>query len=487
MTSRPIMSITKRLSALFALMSFLLLSAIAGLLYLALEHKLEMGDRAILIERAIRIRGFLHAQPSDTDLSTLVKHFNEAPLSIRRNIDLILADETGQILFQSIPQGPDGASLLRQVIQEQVTPNSTWLWKKEHFPSLRMVTVWGRLGSDEKSRRLLIGMCLSAEETRQILEESAWVLLLMVLTGTLVAAVLGYWVAKRGLAPVAAITRAARKITASELHQRLPPREIPEEFHDLAEAFNGMLARLDEAFQRQSDFSSDLAHELRTPINNLMLQAQIALSQARSPQEYQETLASAMEDYQALSRMIEEMLFLARAENAEAVLQKESLDLRAEAECVVEFCQALAEDRNLAIQINGQASVEADKGMLRRAIGNLLTNAIQHSPEGGTITLSLATTPEYATTLSISNPGAGIAPEDLPRLFDRFYRVDKARTSGVCGSGLGLAIVRSIMQLHGGDIHVSSIPGEQTEFVLTFPANPDEPIRADDFRGSVAA
>ncbi len=471
MKIRPDMSITKRLSALFALMSFLLLTAVASSLYFALEHKLEMRDQTELLSRVIRIRSYLHAQPSNADLQTLVEHFKDAPMSLKRSIDLILADDQGQILFRSNQQGPDGPTLLHQAIREQTIPNSSWLWQKDDQPSLRTVTVWGKLGDDEQSRHLLISVCMSADETRQILHESALILLLMVLTGTMVAAALGHWVARRGLAPIAAITCAARKINASQLHKRLPQREVPEEFHDLAMAFNGMLARLDEAFQRQSDFSSDLAHELRTPINNLMLQAQIALSQARSKEDYQEILASAMEEYQALSRMIEEMLFLARADNAEAVLQKESINLREEMECITEFYQPLAEDKNQSIQINGQGTIEADKGMLRRAVGNLLTNAIQHSPPSSTISLSLGTNAEQATTLSIANPGEGIAPEHLPRLFDRFYRVDKARTPGQCGSGLGLAIARSIMQLHGGDIHVSSTPGKQTEFVLTFPPN----------------
>ncbi|MDR3413458.1 MAG: heavy metal sensor histidine kinase [Formivibrio sp.] len=470
MKIRPSISITKRLSGLFALMTFLLLTTIGCSLYLALVHKLEMRDQTELLRRVRVVREYLHNLKTDNDLQDMNRRWENALTSGRRTVHLVLADETGKILFQSTKVCPDGPTLLKRVVQESITPNSSWIWSPNDDQSLRLVAVWGRMGPEDDGRRILIGLALSTEETQQILQESALLLLLMVVMGTVVAAGLGYWVARRGLAPVASITLAAQKITANHLNRRLPAREVPKEFYELGKAFNGMLARLDEAFQKQSDLSSDLAHELRTPINSLMLQAQVALSQVRTADEYQEVLDCAVEEYQNLSRMIEEMLFLARADNAEAVLQKETLDLRAEAECVNEFYQVLVEDRGLSVEVAGQAVIEADKGLLRRALGNLVANAIQHTPAGGSIQIKITQTGEKAATLTIVNPGEGIAEEHLPRIFDRFYRIDKIRTPGQCGTGLGLAIVRSIMHLHGGDIQVSSIPGEETQFVLTFPA-----------------
>ncbi|MBS1156999.1 MAG: histidine kinase [Proteobacteria bacterium] len=466
---RPGVSITKRLSILFALMTFLLLAAIGSSLYFALVHKLERRDQDELISRIHVVRAYLRNLQSDDDLQTMNRQWENALTSGSRTVHLVLADEQGKTLFRSTSLSPDGPALLKRVLEEKTAPTSSWVWEQDSKEFVRMVTVWGRLGEGESARPILIGLCLSANETKQTLRECAYILLLTVVLGTLVAAGLGNWVVRRGLAPVAAITRAAREITASRLHQRLPQREVPEEFYELAKAFNGMLARLDEAFQKQSDLSSDLAHELRTPLNSLMLQAQVALAQARTMSEYKEILESAVEDYQGLSRMIEEMLFLARADNAEAILQKETIDVREEVECVSEFYQVLADEQGLCVEVAGQAVIHADKGLLRRALGNLIANAIQHTPPGGKIWVELKQAGTKAVTITIGNPGPGIAAEHLPRLFDRFYSVDKARTPGKRGTGLGLAIVRSIMQLHGGDIEVKSLPSVKTEFVLTFP------------------
>jgi len=175
-----------------------------------------------------------------------------------------------------------------------------------------------------------------------------------------------------------------------------------------------------------------------------------------------------MEEYQSLSRMIEEMLFIARADNAEAVLQREKINLREEADCVAEFYQVLADDHGLVVEVAGQAVIDADKGLLWRALGNLIANAIQNTPAGGKVRIEVMQTGAKSATVTIANPGQGIAAEHLPHLFDRFYCIDKARTPGKNGTGLGLAIVHSIMQLHGGRIRVNSIPGEKTEFVLVF-------------------
>ncbi|MBS1157002.1 MAG: histidine kinase [Proteobacteria bacterium] len=468
--AHPGISITKRLGALFALMSLLLLAAIGSTLYLALVHKLENRDQDELIGRVQLIRSYLRDLQTVDELREMDQHWGNALTGGRRTVHLVLADEEGKPLFRSTSLGPDGPISLKPVSQEDAAPASSRLWKTNSEEPVRLVTAWGRLGKGEDAQHILIGLSLSTNETRQTLRESAYILLLTVVLGTLVAAVLGIWVARRGLAPVAAITQTAREITASNLSQRLPEGEVPEEFYLLAKAFNGMLARLDDAFQKQSDLSSDLAHELRTPINSLMLQAQVALSQARTIEEYKEILECAVEEYQDLSRMIEEMLFLARADNAEAVLQKEMIDLRVEAECVTEFYQALVEEHGLSVEITGQAAIIADKGLLRRALGNLIANAIQNTPAGGKIRVELKQAGEKVVTISICNPGPGIAPEHLPRLFDRFYSIDKARTPGKNGTGLGLAIVRSIMQLHGGDIEVTSTLGEKTQFVLVFPA-----------------
>jgi two-component system heavy metal sensor histidine kinase CusS len=224
----------------------------------------------------------------------------------------------------------------------------------------------------------------------------------------------------------------------------------------LAESLNDMLARLEESFKRLSDFSSDLAHELRTPVSNLMTQTQVALSKTRSSAEYREVLESNCEEFDRLSRMISDMLFLAKSENGLIVPGQESFDLADEVTALFDFYGALAEENGVSLGLEGSGQVTGDRLMLRRAIGNLLSNALRYTPSGGRIVVTVSVVRDSfdaeAVHLSVENTGEPIPPEHLSRLFDRFYRVDASRRNSGDGAGLGLAITRSILRSHGGDI-----------------------------------
>jgi len=277
---------------------------------------------------------------------------------------------------------------------------------------------------------------------------------------TIAAALTGLlgWIAvRRGLAPLQTIRQGAAGVTANRLDYRLKADAVPLELAELAETLNAMLARLEESFRRLTDFSSDLAHELRTPVSNLMTQTQVALSKARSADEYRDVLASNTEEYERLSRMIADMLFLAQADNGLIVLRRESIDLAAEVNTLFEFFDALAEEKALHLSLTGNGHVSGDRLMLRRALANLLSNAIRHTPLNGDIGVRIAVADD-ATTLSIANTGEGIPPEHLTRIFDRFYRADPSRHRDGEGAGLGLAITRSIIRAHGGEIDVYSGP-----------------------------
>jgi two-component system heavy metal sensor histidine kinase CusS len=232
-----------------------------------------------------------------------------------------------------------------------------------------------------------------------------------------------------------------------------------------------MLARLEEAFQRLSDFSSDIAHELRTPVNNLMTQTQVSLSRPRDANAYREILKSNAEEFERLARMIADMLFLAKAENAVAterlLSQVEQADLSREVRDLFEFYEALADEKGVRLELIGSGYVDGDRLMLRRAVSNLLSNAIRHTPTGGAIVVSLAMD-EAETVLSVENPGETIAPHHLPRLFERFYRADPSRQHipGE-GTGLGLAITQAIVQAHHGTVSVSS-NNHRTVFAMRF-------------------
>ena len=297
--------------------------------------------------------------------------------------------------------------------------------------------------------------------------QTLWVFMLL---ATLAMGLLGWFVVRRGLAPLQSIKRQAAEITANRLHTRLPVKAIPLELGDLVSALNEMLSRLEESFQRLSDFSSDLAHELRTPVSNLLTQTQVTLSRDRSADEYRDILASNAEEFERLSRMIADMLFLAKAENKQIIPHPEPLELADEVAELLEFYGVLAEEKEIRLSVVGHGTVSGDRLMLRRAISNLLSNALRYTPVGGTVTVRIETQGDEAVKLTVENTGSCIAAEHLPRLFDRFYRTDSARQRTTEGSGLGLAITRSILIAHGGDVSVRSAEGI-TRFTLSLPVD----------------
>lgn len=295
--------------------------------------------------------------------------------------------------------------------------------------------------------------------------QTLWVFMLL---ATLAMGLLGWFVVRRGLAPLQTIKRQAAEITANRLHTRLPVEAIPLELGDLASTLNDMLSRLEESFQRLSDFSSDLAHELRTPVSNLLTQTQVTLSRARSADDYRDILASNAEEFERLSRMIADMLFLAKAENKQLIPHPEPLELADEVAELLEFYGVLAEEKEIHLSVIGHGTVSGDRLMLRRAISNLLSNALRYTPAGGAVRVRIETQNDEAVKLTVENTGPSIAAEHLPRLFDRFYRTDSARQRTTEGSGLGLAITRSILIAHGGDVSVRSAEGI-TQFTLSLP------------------
>ena len=288
-----------------------------------------------------------------------------------------------------------------------------------------------------------------------------------ILFGIGLTGILGWIAARRGLSPLRQISTVAQKTTASHLDERLPINSVPVELIGIATSFNDMIARLEDSFQRLSAFSSDIAHELRTPISNLMTQTQVALTKARSAEEYREILYSNQEEYDRLSRMIADMLYLAKADNGLIMPTHEPVNLANCVDLLFEFYEAFAAEQHIQLVRIGNAVLVGDTLMLRRALGNLLSNALHHTAHGGTVMITLSESDSDGIKITIENPGPNIAPEHLPRLFDRFYRVDPARQTNKDGVGLGLAITQSIVRAHGGEITALSEHGV-TRFTLAF-------------------
>lgn len=293
-------------------------------------------------------------------------------------------------------------------------------------------------------------------------------LVVYVLLATLFSGLLGWIAAHRGLAPLRIMRSRAQSVTSNKMGERMPVEAVPVEMADLAVTLNDMLDRLQEDFRRLSEFSSDLAHELRTPISNLLTETQVTLSMSRSNADYQDVLASNSEELQRLARMVSDMLFLAKTEHGLALPSRENIAVDEEAQALFDFYEALASDRGIRLELMGAGSISGDRLMLRRALSNLLSNAIRHAPSESTVAIQIDPKASW-TEVSVSNPGEDISPEMLPRLFDRFFRVDKSRSHPASdGAGLGLAITYAIMGAHGGGISVSSEAG-MTRFTLRFP------------------
>jgi two-component system heavy metal sensor histidine kinase CusS len=282
----------------------------------------------------------------------------------------------------------------------------------------------------------------------------------------LATALLGAWAARSGLRPLRRMGEVAASVSAHSLTQRLPQEQMPVELAELAQAVNAMLDRLDDAFQRLSAFSADIAHELRTPLSNLLTQTQVILTQARPLEDYRETLHSNLEELQWMAQLVNDMLYLAKADHGLLVPKREALALEDEVDALLEFFTLLAEDGQISLVREGTAHTTGDRGMLRRAFSNLLDNALRFTPPGGEVRVRI----DDGVRLSIENTGDGIPAELLPRLFDRFYRADPARREGSSEhAGLGLAITQSIVRAHGGRIYCESEAG-WARFVIELPA-----------------
>lgn len=318
--------------------------------------------------------------------------------------------------------------------------------------------------------------------------------LVLVLGAALLAAAgLGFAIADRGLRPLGRLTRRVAAIDARSLGQHLAAGDEPAEIRALIVSFDDMLARLERAFRSLTEFSAELAHELRTPIHVLRQQAEVALQRARTPEEYRELLGSSLEELERMRRMVDDILFLARAEDPRAVIKRTTLSVADEINAVADFLQADAAEREVTISCDVPAGLDlvADRTLVRRALVNVVGNALRHTPAGGRIVLTACEAsgravgrggiPNGSVLIEVRDTGSGITADLLPRVFDRHVRGAGADAQHPAGAGLGLAIVRSIMALHGGTAAMSSAVGEGTRVTLSFPkasADPEQSARA---------
>jgi heavy metal sensor kinase len=323
----------------------------------------------------------------------------------------------------------------------------------------------------EQTYALQVGQSLDAVINTQT--QIARLLGVMMIPTAVLALLSGGYLAHRALRPVDAIIRIARAVSEQDLSRRITLNLSDDELGQLAQTFNRMLDRIEDAFQRQRQFTADAAHELRTPLSIMQTGLEVALAQPRPAQAYQETLNSMYEEVLRLSQLTAQLLTLARADAGTLLLDLHPMDLALLLNTVADQISVAAEHKNITLyrQIPPRAPLIADEDRIIQLVLNLLENAVKYTPAGGSITLALVLQAEQAQ-LSIADTGAGIAPEHLPHIFDRFYRADRARSRQHGGVGLGLAIARQIARLHGGDITIVSQLNVGSTFTVTLPLHP---------------
>lgn len=351
-------------------------------------------------------------------------------------------------LLQVIPEGPVGRTLSRR------------------DGSLRVMTDLVRVGD----RPFVVRAAVSEVGSRAQLKDLRSQLATLSVTVLVLGALGGVVISRRALGPLGRLADRARRITAAQIHERLPKEPSSAEIEDLRQAFNETLARLDRSFDQLGRFSGDASHELRTPLTALRSVGEASLRNPHSVDEYRDVIGSMLEEVDRLTHLSDDLLTLARAETGKTHLHIETVDLSALAREVATHLLVLAEERGQTIEVKAEqpVMVEGDRAALRQALVNLVDNAIKYSPGKTRVMVSSGSSAEHAF-LRVQDEGPGIGATDRPRVFDRFFRADRQRSREMGGTGLGLSIVKLIAETHGGTVRLESDAGRGCTFTLSIP------------------
>ncbi len=455
--------LSTRLGLAVTAMSAVLVLVMAAFAYASISHQLDFRARNGLQEKLEQIEHSLsEGFSSVADVVLAPHHLRD---QIVGHDDLTLT-----ILDSSVPR----KRLLSLGQDEQMVPPMPLAGdSRDHFQRVEPSAGHEILIASKQVRlkggqKVLVLLALDRESDALLLGAYVKSTLIALPLILLLVGGCAWWIVHRGLRPLRAFRKVAHKVSARDLSHRMQAAGLPDELRDLAHAVNVMLNRLAEDIQQLAQFSDDLAHELRSPMNNLMGKAQVTLSRERPPEEYKQALESCTEELERLSLMVSQMLFLASVTQPSALLTFTAVDLEVEANKVAELFDQSAEEKDMTLVVQGSAQTFGERLMIQRAISNLISNAIRHGNPGSTVTISLESHANEVS-LAVSNAGEGIEAEHLPRLFDRFYRVHASRSRQQGGTGLGLAIVRSIMTVHQGRVTVESELERVTTFRLVFP------------------
>ena len=447
-------SITVRLVGMFALAALVTFSLIGAALYEVLERELTRHQDDDLTTNLQNLRYSIE-RTGDAERWTRVQAKMDTLTPADGRVRFwVLSDDPrfqygkGLDQFERIAQEPDGRGAISM---------------PQHGQSFRTQSQRIEPHEQRPAVRLIVGVDIAP--FGQTLHAFGRALALLSLSAVALVMLVGYWIARVGLQPLQRLSKEAQALRPKTLSQRLQVAELPVELSDLATAFNGALGRLEEAYQRLEAFNADVAHELRTPLANLIGGTQVALSRPRSAREFQDALQSNLEELERLRSIINDMLFLARADQGEAATGQVDTVVAQEVEKTIEFFEFVLDENGTTVDIAGETQARAtiNVALFRRALSNLLQNAIEHSVPRARLAVNISPQAD-AVWVAVTNPGATIAAAQLPRLFDRFYRIDAARHDKGAhhGHGLGLAIVKAVASMHGGTVMATSVDGVTT-------------------------
>lgn len=465
----PGWSLALRLTAWYVGSSFAILLIATISLYLILIGNVRREQDEFLADKVRVVREMLQKRPDDlADLEEEVEQ-SWAPRQFARVYVRVL-DGSGEVIAESPHMSERlDAGMFPAPVPADADPDAGVTLNGKLGSSLRVVAAQAELGEDG-DQTATIQAALNTDAARDLIGGYRQTLLLVLGGGLALCGFAGYWLARAGLKPLRQIAATTERINSVNLAERIRVDGLPSELSSLGQRFNGMLERLEDSFGRLSRFSADIAHELRTPVNNLRVGVEVALGRARSVEEYRETLGSCLEECGRLSRIIDSMLFIARSEDPRTQIRREPVDVSRELQRVREFFELPAAEAGVDLVISCAPGVHADLDRLlfQRAVSNLVGNSLRYTPRGGRVAVAAARE-NGELRVEVSDTGCGIAADDLPHIFDRFYRADAARSNAAGNAGLGLAIVKSIVGLHGGTITARSTPGEGTSMNIRMP------------------
>lgn len=460
-------SITARLTAGYFLLSIVVLSGMAFFLYYALAENIQNKDLRFLADKILHLRNILKKE--HVPLSVLEQEVNEGSRYLFHPFLVKITDAEGAMVMETKTDRPLPSELLFP--SPHAAGEDPWKYKKyrtESGKTFLMMSAWAE-SPNHPGGRVLLHTALEITEEQEFLSDYRILLAYAILFGALLTSVLTILISKRGLKPLKNISDEVQKITVRRLHKRLNPQQWPSELASLVVNFDNMLGRLEESVSRLSRFSSDIAHDLRTPIQTLRGESEIMLSADRSVVQYQENLRSNLEEYDRLTHLIESLLFIERAEHTDVELKLTDFDIKSKVEKILSFYEALIEEKSITVVCTGSCRVHADPVLIERALGNLVSNGIKYTGHGGRILFTITFEDDRTVRVSVNNSGPVIEPEDLEHIFDRLYRAPHGKQVDPNGLGLGLSIVKSIMDLHGGSVHAQSDAAAGTTFTLYFP------------------